>query len=166
VADQNDTMTDSAPDPAIDSAVDSAVADPAADSAGSPGAAPRSLDALVESWLTLPDVAERLGIDVGKVRRLLQDGALVAVRQGERSILSIPEAFLVDGVDGVDGIDGPQPLPELRGTLSVLRDAGHDDEAAVRWLFTPDDTLPGSPVEAMRAGRKTEIRRRAQALAF
>ena len=36
----------------------------------------------------------------------------------------------------------------------------------MRWLFTPDDSLPGTPADALRAGRKTEVRRRAQALAF
>jgi hypothetical protein len=114
------------------------------------------LDALVSDWLTLPDVAERLGLDVGKVRRLLQDRCLVAVRRGERSVLSVPAAFVMDGA----------PLPELRGTLTVLADSGYDDEAALRWLFTPDGSLPGAPVDALRAGRKTEVRRRAQALAF
>jgi hypothetical protein len=114
------------------------------------------LDTLVSEWLTLPDLAELLGLDVGKVRRLLQDGALVGVRRGDRNVFAVPAAFVADGA----------PLPELRGTLSVLRDAGYDDEAAIRWLFTTDDSLPGSPVEALRSGRKTEIRRRAQALAF
>jgi hypothetical protein len=114
------------------------------------------LDALVGDWLTLPDAAELLGLDVGKVRRLLQDRNLVAVRRGERNVLSVPAALVVDGA----------PLPELRGTLTVLADSGYDDEAAVRWLFTPDDSLPGTPVDALRAGRKTEVRRRAQALAF
>jgi excisionase family DNA binding protein len=114
------------------------------------------LDALVSEWLTIPDVAERLGLDVGKVRRLLQDGCLAAVRRGERNVLAVPAAFVADGA----------PLPELRGTLTVLRDSGYDDEAAIRWLFTPDESLPGTPVEALRQGRKTEIRRRAQALAF
>ena len=37
---------------------------------------------------------------------------------------------------------------------------------ALRWLLAPDETLPGTPVDALRAGRKTEVRRRAQALAF
>lgn len=114
------------------------------------------LDALVENWLTLPDVADLLGLDVGKVRRLLQEGYLVATRRGERNVLSVPAALILDG----------QPLPELRGTLSVLADSGYDDEAALRWLFTPEDSLPGTPVDALRAGRKTEVRRRAQALAF
>lgn len=114
------------------------------------------LDDLVSDWLTLPDVAERTGLDVGKVRRLLQDRLLVAVRRGERNVLSVPALLLADG----------GPLPELRGTLTVLADSGYDDEAAIRWLFTPDDSLPGTPVDALRAGRKTEVRRRAQALAF
>lgn len=114
------------------------------------------LDEIVGEWLTLPDVAERLGLDVGKVRRLIQDGFLLAVRRGERNVLSVPAALLHDD----------QPLPELPGTLTVLSDAGFADAEALHWLFTPDDSLPGTPIEALRAGRKTEIRRRAQALAF
>jgi hypothetical protein len=34
------------------------------------------------------------------------------------------------------------------------------------WLFSADDTLPGTPVQALRANRGTEVRRRAQALGF
>lgn len=120
------------------------------------GAGLAGLDQLVTEWLTLPDVAGMLGLDVGKVRRLLQDGDLLATRRGERNVLSVPAALLLDGA----------PLPELRGTLTVLADSGYDGDAAMRWLFTPDDSLPGTPVEALRAGRKTEVRRRAQALAF
>lgn len=118
------------------------------------------LDSLVPAWLTLPEVAERLDLEVGRVRNLLRERLLVAVRRGERNVLSVPADFIVDGPEG------PAPLPELRGTLVVLADSGYDDVAAVRWLFTPDETIPGTPVDALRAGRKTEIRRRAQALAF
>ncbi len=114
------------------------------------------LDALVSTWLTLPDVAQRLGVDVNRVRQLLQDRQLVALRRGERGVLSIPDAFLLEAA----------PLPELRGTLVVLADAGFSDADAVRWLFTTDDSLGGSPLESLREGRKTEIRRRAQALAL
>jgi len=108
--------------------------------------------------LPLPDVAERLGVDVGKVRRMIQDRVLVAVRRPreDRTVLCVHEDLIANGV----------PLPELKGTLTVLADAGFTDDEAVDWLFTADDTLPGTPVEALRAGRKTEIRRRAQALAL
>jgi hypothetical protein len=114
------------------------------------------LDSLVPGWLTLPAVAERFGTDIPRVRRLVRDGDLLAVRRGEPRVLSIPETFL----------DGDRPLPDLRGTLTVLADAGFDEEAALRWLHTADDSLPGTPVDALRAGRRTEVRRRAQALAF
>jgi hypothetical protein len=113
------------------------------------------LDTLVRDWLTLPDVAERLATDMSRVRRMLDERLLVAVRRGERSVLSVPLA-LAD----------PAPLLELPGTVTVLQDAGYSPEETLRWLFTPDPSLPGSPLEALRAGRKTEIRRRAQALAF
>lgn len=114
------------------------------------------LDDLVDSWLAVPDVAELLGVDPGRVRRLLQDRALIGIRRGEPRILQVPAALLQDG----------EPLPELRGTLTVLTDAGYTDDEAVRWLFSPDDSLPGTPVAAMRAGRRAEVRRRAQALGF
>ncbi|GCE75982.1 Rv2175c family DNA-binding protein [Cellulomonas biazotea] len=127
-------------------------------------------DDLVDEWLTLPDVAERTGLDVSKVRRLLQERKLVAVRRGEPRVLSVPAQFLVPG-----HLANPaQPttprddaastvLASLHGTLTVLADAGFSDEEAVTWLFTPDESLPGTPVDALRAGRKTEVRRRAQA---
>lgn len=114
------------------------------------------LDRLVPSWLTIPEVAERLGVDVTRVRRLVQDRYLIAVPRGERKVLSVPEELL----------PGDEPMQDLPGTLTVLADSGFDVEESLRWLFTPDDSLPGTPVEALRAGRKTEVRRRAQALAF
>jgi hypothetical protein len=107
-------------------------------------------------WLPLPDVAEVLNTEVGKVRRMLQERVLIGIRRGERKILSVPAELLKDGA----------ALPDLQGTLIVLFDAGYSDEEALRWLFTDDD-FPGCPVDALRSGRgKTEVRRRAQALAF
>ncbi len=129
-----------------------------------------ALDALVDEWLPLPDVAERLGTDVGRVRRLLQEDKLLAVRQGERRILSVPARFLLATAAG-----GWQVVPSLQGTLVLLRDAGFSEEESVAWLFTPDPSLetlgtgtsrPQTPIDALRDGHKTEIRRRAQALAL
>jgi len=115
------------------------------------------LDALVGDWLTLPDVAERLDIGIMKVRGMVHDGQLIAVRRGERNILSVPAGLL-----GAEGL-----LPELPGTVTVLADAGYEGEDALRWLFTPDDSITGgSPIGALHAGHKTEVRRRAQALAI
>lgn len=118
--------------------------------------APADLDELVDEWLTVPDVAERLHLDVVKVRQLLKDGQLIAVRRGPNAALHVPAACVA----------GDTVLKGLPGTISVLRDAGFADDEALRWLFTPDETLPGTPVQALGANRKTEVRRRAQALAF
>ena len=114
------------------------------------------LDPVVPEWLTVPDVAQVAGVDQRDVRRWLQERELVAVRRGERGVASVPASFVTP--------EGP--LNHLRGTLSVLADAGFSDTEAIRWLHTPDDTLPGTPIDALRANRKTEVRRRAQAMGF
>jgi hypothetical protein len=50
--------------------------------------------------------------------------------------------------------------------LTVLHDGGYDDREALAWLFTADDSLPGRPIDALRENRGTEVKRRAQAMAF
>jgi len=112
-------------------------------------------DALVGEWLSLPDVADRLGIPPGRVKQLLRDRKLLAVTRPE-GMAAVPAAFL----------DGSQIVKGLCGTLTLLFDCGFDDLEAMRWLFTADDSLPGTPIEAIARHRSTEVNRRAQALAF
>ena len=111
-------------------------------------------DGLVGDWLTLNEVADRLGTDPKRAKQLIRDHKLLAVHR--TGGLRMPAAFIHEG----------QVLKGLSGTLTVLADAGYDDVAALRWLFTADDTLPGTPVQALSDNRGTEVRRRAQALAF
>ncbi|GHF31939.1 transcriptional regulator [Streptomyces morookaense] len=113
------------------------------------------IDALVPAWLNLPDIAEKLGVEVTRVRQLVKEGQLIAVRRGENRVLMVPAAFI--GEDKV--------VKGLAGTLTLLRDDGFSDEEMLEWLFTPDDTLPGTPAQALRENRGTEVKRRAQALA-
>jgi hypothetical protein len=112
-------------------------------------------DALVGEWLSLPEVATRLSLPIGRVKQLLRDHKLIAVNRpsGDRAI---PAAF----------IDGDQIVKGLSGTLTVLFDCGFEDTEALRWLFTADETLPGTPIAALYARRGTEVNRRAQSLAF
>jgi uncharacterized protein len=114
----------------------------------------RQTDALVGEWLTLPEVADRLALDLKRVKQLLRDHKLLGVSRA--GALSVPAAFIQDG----------QPLKGLQGTLTVLADAGLDRTEALRWLFTADDSLPGTPVQALTEHRVKEINRRAQALAL
>jgi hypothetical protein len=129
-----------------------------------------NLDRLVDEWLTVPDVADRLGLDASRVRRIVQERRIIGVRRGDPRVFSVPAEFLVPGhlanPAQPTNRDPDQPwavLASLQGTLTVLSDAGFTDEAAIEWLFTADDSLPGTPIDALRAGRKTEIRRRAAA---
>ncbi|MET9499598.1 Rv2175c family DNA-binding protein [Streptomyces sp. NPDC006552] len=112
-------------------------------------------EALVPDWLTLPDIAERFGIEVTRVRQLVKEGQVIAVRRGENRALHVPAAF----------IDGDKIVKGLTGTLTLLRDDGFSDEEMLEWLFTPDPTLPGTPAQALSENRGTEVKRRAQALA-
>jgi hypothetical protein len=100
------------------------------------------LDSLITDWLTLPDLAERMDLPITKVRQLVKDRQLVAVRRGDQVLKGLP------------------------GTLTLLADNRYTDEEALRWMFTADETLPGTPVQALLENRGTEVRRRAQALGF
>lgn len=103
-------------------------------------------------WLTIPDLVETLGLGVSRVRRLIEDKHLAAKRID--GVLKVPADFIRDG----------EPVGELHGTLIVLGDAGFDEEEAVDWLIEVEDTLGAAPIDALRAGRKAEVRRVAQAL--
>lgn len=109
---------------------------------------------LVDTWLTLTDAADRLGMSATKVRQLVRDHQLAAVRREELGEPGIPAAFIQDGV----------VVKGLPGTLTLLSDHGLDDTESIEWLFTPDDSLPGRPIDALRENRGTEVRRRAQAI--
>lgn len=121
-----------------------------------PESAAQSVEAIVGQWLPLPDVAELLDIPITRVHSLIDERAVLALRIGARKIRSVPAEFFAEG----------RPLDSLKGTFAVLLDAGYTDAETIAWLFTADDSLPGRPVDALHAGRKTEIRRRAQALAW
>jgi hypothetical protein len=129
------------------------------------------LDALVGEWLTLPDVAEALGTDVGKVRRIVQERRLVGVKRGERTTFQVPARFLVPfhliepanaGTPDANGRLGV--LASLQGTIVVLTDAGFDDAEIIEWLFRPEDELGEAPIDALLAGHKARVRRVAQSL--
>lgn len=120
-----------------------------------PGAV-NDLDTLITDWLTLPDAAQRLDVEVSRVRRLIEEGQLVAVRRGDPVVRMVPALLLVE-----DGI-----IPHLPGTVTILRDGGFEDEELLSWLFTPDETLPGRPIDLLRSGQRGEVRRRALTLAL
>jgi hypothetical protein len=103
-------------------------------------------------WVTLPDVAERLNVPVTKVHQMIRDGSLIAVRRS--GVRYVPEELVA----------GSNVMKHLPGLLTLLRDAGYNDEEALTWLYSPDESLPGTPATALTENRATEVKRRAQAL--
>ncbi|UCR89794.1 DNA-binding protein [Mycetocola spongiae] len=104
-------------------------------------------------WLSIPALVDLLDLTPSRIRRLIEDKHLLAIRH--EGVLSVPADFLRDG----------EPLVYLRGTLFLLEDAGFSTEEAMSWLLEVDDALGVAPIDALNAGRKTEVRRVAQALA-
>jgi Rv2175c C-terminal domain of unknown function len=104
--------------------------------------------------LPVAEVAAHLKIPVSRVHQLVREGHLLSFRRAGEVV--IPADFL----------DGKDPVKGLAGTVTVLRDGGFTDEDVLRWLFAGDESLPGTPIEALRSNRGREVKRRAQASAF
>ncbi|MFC5952339.1 Rv2175c family DNA-binding protein [Pseudonocardia lutea] len=111
---------------------------------------------LSEDVAVLPatEVAQILSVPRTRVHQLIKDGQLLSLKR--EGTVCVPADFL----------DGNAVVKGLSGTITVLRDGGYPDADILRWLFTEDDSLPGTPIAAIRAGRHREIKRRAQAMAF
>src|SRR5690348_7181069 len=88
------------------------------------------------TWLPVDEVAKRLGVSTSRVRRLVEDRHLLAVRRD--GVLSVPEDFLA----------GAEPLRELRGTVILLGDCGFADAEAVDWLLSTEESLGTAPIDA------------------
>ena len=52
------------------------------------------------------------------------------------------------------------------GAITVLLDGGFAADEILSYLFTPDASLPGRPIDALHGHGAREVIRRAQAMAF
>ncbi len=105
--------------------------------------------------ITLPDAAELLAIPITKVHQLIKDGQVVVTRDEDgRRVL--PRAFVAGGT----------VVKGLPSVITLLRDGGYSDSEIIEWLLRADDSLPGTPMQALAENRGTEVKRRAQAAAF
>jgi hypothetical protein len=114
------------------------------------------LDALIADWLDWKAAAAALGVTVSKVRQLIREHHLAAAVPRPGAGHQVPAELVMDGeiVKGVPGL------------LTLLHDGMYDDREILAWLFTPDDTLPGRPIDALRENRGSEVKRRAQAMSL
>jgi Rv2175c C-terminal domain of unknown function len=106
------------------------------------------------TFVPVPVIAEQLGMVVTRVHQLIREHQLIAVRV--QGVLRVPAEFIEDGL----------VVKGLPATITLLRDAGYNDQEMINWLFTADDSLPGAPIEALRENRGREVHRRAQVAGF
>jgi hypothetical protein len=106
------------------------------------------------TYVPVPEIAEQLGIVVTKVHQLIRERQLLAVRV--QGVLRVPAEFVQDGL----------VVKGLPATITLLSDGGYQDEEIINWLYTADDSLPGTPIQALRENRGREVHRRAQVSGF
>jgi hypothetical protein len=118
------------------------------------GAVTESVTAAPTQWVNLPEIADKLDLSISKVNQMVRDGELLAVKR--------------DGVKVVPAelVANSTVLKHLPGVLTLLRDAGYNDEEALRWLYEPDEGLDGNAARGLGGPRAREVKRRAQALGF
>jgi hypothetical protein len=104
--------------------------------------------------MPVEEVAKLLSVPVSRVHQHVRDGLYLSFKRDKQTV--VPADFF----------DGSVVVKGLQGTIIVLRDGGFTDNDILRWLFSVDDSLPGTPVASLREGRHKEVKRRAQSMAF
>lgn len=95
-----------------------------------------------------------LGVPVTKVHDIVGSGKLVIYRHNGTK--TIPALLLNDG----------ELSKFVGGAITVLADGGFEPDEILTFLFTPDESLPGRPIDALHGHGAREVIRRAQAMAF
>jgi len=106
------------------------------------------------TFVPVPQIATQLGLVVTKVHQLIRERQLLAVRV--QGVLRVPAEFIQDGL----------VVKGLPATITLLKDGGFSDEEILDWLYTAEESLPGTPIDALRENRGREVHRRAQAAGF
>ena len=102
-------------------------------------------------WLTLADLTEVLGEPLGRVRRLLDELQLVGSRRD--GVFKVPAVFIVDG-----------SRSDRCAARSSCSTSGLHRRRGDRLAAPSEESIGIPPIEALRAGRKSEVRRVAQSL--
>ncbi|NUS72743.1 MAG: DNA-binding protein [Corynebacteriales bacterium] len=106
-----------------------------------------------EGWMTVPEVAELLGQRIASVHRALREGTMLGARHD--NVIRIPTELVTRD---------ERVAKHIAGVITLLRDAGLSPQASLEWLYTPDDTLNGTPAKALHGPKAREVKRRAQGL--
>lgn len=130
--------------------------------------------------ISVDEVAELLGVPTTRIKQLERDNFLVQVRRGKLNY--VPGKLLVpiplwqrkvvvpsEESEATEVVLPPATyrlIDNLRGTLTLLEDAGFSTDEAIAWLWAPEDELEQSPLDAIIGGHHHHVNRIAGALGF
>lgn len=127
--------------------------------------------------LTTDEVAHAFAVQRTRIKQLARDNALIVLRRDGHAyvpaemIEEIPEEDLRalaravrDDEDAV--LPTHRPLWNLKGTITVLRDAGFSSEEIAAWLWQGNEELGLSPIQALRLGLHHRVNLIASTLGF
>ena len=117
--------------------------------------ADHDLDVLVEEWIDWAEAGRRLGVPTSRIRSMIADHQIAAAVPRPRAGQQVPALFIADG----------ELVKGLSGVVTVLHDGGYTDREIIAWLFL-DQGFPGRGIDALRENRGSEVKRRAQAMAW
>lgn len=114
----------------------------------------------------MQETADRLGVPRTRVKQLERTGRLLTVGIDNSSL--VPRRLLeaAPPEDREEFPAGMRPLWNLRGTVTLLQDAGYSSEEALLWLWRPNEELGATPIEALEEGRHHQVNRIAATLGF
>lgn len=126
------------------------------------------------------DAAALLGVPTTRIKQLERENLLVTVRSGKTN--HVPASLLepltpaelaaaTAAAADSDEEDSLQPAThrlrlDLRGTLTLLLDAGFTREEAAAWLWALDEELGQTPLDAILDGHQHHVNRIAATLGF
>lgn len=115
-------------------------------------------------YLSMDQAAKMLAVPRTRIKQLERENHLFALKvdgkwkvparllepltEEEKEALMATADFAVEG-DDVAEAPTHKPLEHLRGTLTVLRDGGWDNDEIAQWLWEHNDELEQSPIEAL-----------------
>lgn len=116
----------------------------------------------IDEYLSFSQAAQMLGIFPHRIKQLLRDHVLFSVMTEDGRHV-IPACILVP--DQYD--DGAWvPRENVAGTLTLLSDAGYNAEETARWMYTFNEELEQTPIEAIVMGRHHRVNTIAGTLGF
>lgn len=119
------------------------------------------VDELIGDLLTTQEAADLLGAYRTRVNQYSRENRLVIIQRDDRAY--VPAGLLEELPEPVESATH-QPLENLRGTITLLRDSEFSAEEIAEWLWTPDEELGTTPIAALREGRHHQVNRIASAL--